>query len=79
MLLSSNLATPGIMASIICAVGLPEELHVRSILLGNMIFACGVCTLLQTFIGARYIVLLVPTICTNDICFNLLDLFNFIM
>ncbi|XP_052797378.1 solute carrier family 23 member 1-like [Mya arenaria] len=53
MLLSSNLATPGLMASIICAVNIPEAMHVRSVLLGNMIFACGVCTLLQTFLGAR--------------------------
>ncbi|WAR28045.1 S23A1-like protein, partial [Mya arenaria] len=53
MLLSSNLATPGIMASIICAINIPETMHVRSVLLGNMIFACGVCTLLQTFFGAR--------------------------
>ncbi|XP_060552099.1 solute carrier family 23 member 1-like isoform X2 [Ruditapes philippinarum] len=53
MLLSSNLATPGIMASVICAIGIPEENHVKSILLGNMIFACGICTLVQTFFGAR--------------------------
>ncbi|KAL3848503.1 hypothetical protein ACJMK2_019355 [Sinanodonta woodiana] len=50
MLLGSNLATPGMMASIICAVG---NAHVNSILLGNMLFACGICTLLQTYIGAR--------------------------
>ncbi|XP_053404669.1 solute carrier family 23 member 1-like isoform X2 [Mercenaria mercenaria] len=53
MLLSSNLATPGIMASVICAIGIPEENHVKSMLLGNMIFACGICTLVQTFFGAR--------------------------
>ncbi|KAH3813728.1 hypothetical protein DPMN_142195 [Dreissena polymorpha] len=53
MLLSSNLATPGLMASIICAVNIPETMHVRSILLGNMIFACGLSTLVQTVFGVR--------------------------
>ena len=52
-LLSSNLATPGIIASTICAIGIPNETHVKSELMGNMIFACGVCTLVQSFIGTR--------------------------
>jgi hypothetical protein len=38
ILLGSNLATPGLLATIICAEG---NIEVTSIMLGNMLFACG--------------------------------------
>jgi hypothetical protein len=41
ILLGSNLATPGLLATIICAEG---NIEVTSIMLGNMLFACGICT-----------------------------------
>ncbi|VDI61298.1 Hypothetical predicted protein [Mytilus galloprovincialis] len=50
MLLSSNLATPGLVAITICARG---DVEVASILLGNMLFACGICTVIQFFFGVR--------------------------
>ncbi|XP_071165885.1 solute carrier family 23 member 1-like [Mytilus edulis] len=50
MLLSSNLATPVLVATIICAKG---DVEVTSMILGNMLFACGICTVIQTFIGVR--------------------------
>ncbi|XP_076095874.1 solute carrier family 23 member 2-like isoform X4 [Mytilus galloprovincialis] len=50
MLLSSNLATPGLVAITICAQG---DVEVASILLGNMLFACGICTVIQFFFGVR--------------------------
>ena len=50
ILLGSNLATPGLLATIICAEG---NIEVTSIMLGNMLFACGICTLIQTYFGTR--------------------------
>ncbi|XP_021372051.1 solute carrier family 23 member 1-like [Mizuhopecten yessoensis] len=50
MLLSSNLATPAIFATIMCAAG---NKQVTSTLLGNMLFACGIGTVLQTIFGTR--------------------------
>ncbi|OWF41416.1 solute carrier family 23 member 1-like isoform X2 [Mizuhopecten yessoensis] len=50
MLLSSNLATPAIFATIMCAAG---NKQVTSTLLGNMLFACGIGTVLQTLFGTR--------------------------
>ncbi|XP_060075015.1 solute carrier family 23 member 1-like [Ylistrum balloti] len=50
MLLSSNLATPAIFATIMCAAG---NKHVTSTLMGNMLFACGLGTVLQTLFGSR--------------------------
>lgn len=50
MLLSSNLATPAIFATIMCASG---NKQVTSTLMGNMLFACGIGTVLQTVFGSR--------------------------
>ncbi|XP_033760561.1 solute carrier family 23 member 1-like isoform X2 [Pecten maximus] len=50
MLLGSNLATPAIFATIMCAAG---NKQVTSTLMGNMLFACGIGTVLQTIFGSR--------------------------
>lgn len=50
MLLSSNLATPAIFATIMCAAG---NKQVTATLMGNMLFACGLGTVLQTLFGTR--------------------------
>ncbi|CAC5392680.1 SLC23A1 [Mytilus coruscus] len=50
MLLSSCLAIPGLVATIICAKG---DVEVTSMMMGNLMFACGICTVIQTLIGVR--------------------------
>ena len=52
-LIGSGLAIPDIVAGTICAKGTPEETHVKAVLFGNMVFASGLCTLVQSYIGTR--------------------------